>query len=106
MPASARAPVAAAPNGAYLVNLAEEHASARGYQFDEPGRNEFKVLADTAVETAHDAAVFTVEDFAMEVAPNTIRLTDSVIEFAEGVTLTIRSVGQGLAKMCPLFPFC
>ena len=100
--------MAAAPmaGGAFLVNLAEEHASARGYQFDEPGKGEFRQIADRGLETAHQAGIYTVEDILRDVAPNTIQLTDVVIEFAEGIVLTVQSVRKGFGKICPLFPFC
>ena len=100
---SAAAPT---PNGAYLVNLAEFHAAARGYQFDEQGKIEFRQVADQGVETAHQQGIFTVEDIMRDVAPNTIRLTDSIITFAEGIFLTVSAVKQGLLGICPLFPFC
>lgn len=100
------AAMAALPGGAYLVNLAEEHASARGYQFDEPGRNEFRGIADQGIETAHEKGVYTVEDIQRDVAPNTILLTDSIIVFAEGILLTVKAVKEGFRSICPLFPFC
>jgi hypothetical protein len=99
-------PAAPSPNGAYLVMLAEDHASARGFQFDEPGRTELRTLADRAITTAHSAGIYTVEDILRDVAPNTIRLTDAIIDFADGVMLRVHSIRQGLTKICPLFPFC
>jgi len=100
---SAAAP---SPNGAYLVNLADQHASARGYQFDEQGKSEFRQIADQGIDTAHQAGIFTVEDIMRDVAPNTIRLTDSIITFADGISLTANAVKQGFLGICPLFPFC
>ena len=94
------------PSGAYLLILADQHASALGYRFDEPGKQEFRQIADRGMATAHQAGIYTIEDVMRDVAPNTIRLTDSIITFAEGVTLTAKAVKQGFLKICPLFPFC
>jgi hypothetical protein len=94
------------PSGEYLVNIAEEHASARGCKFDEPGRGEFRTIADRGIETANKAGIFTVEDILRDVAPNTIRLTDVIITYSERAVLTARAVRQGFLKICPLFPFC
>ena len=97
---------APSPSGAYLVTLAVEHASARGFQFDEPGRIELLGVADRAIETAHSVGVFTVHDIHRDVAPNTIVLTDAIIDFADGIILRVQSIRKGLSKICPLFPFC
>jgi hypothetical protein len=97
---------APSPSGAYLVNLAEEHAAARGFNFDESARGEFRRVADRAIVTARDAGIYTVQDILYKVRPNTIRLTDATIGFAEGVVLTVSSVRAGLSSICPLFPFC
>jgi hypothetical protein len=94
------------PSAAYLLNLAAQHASARGYQFDEQGRSEFSQIADQGLETAHQAGIFEIEDIMRDVAPNTILLTDSIIKFADGNVLTWSAVQQGLLGICPLFPFC
>jgi len=94
------------PRGEYLYNLAEQHASGRGYHFDETGKAEFRQVSDDGMHTANEAGIFTVEDIMRDVAPNTIRLTDAAIMFAEGVMLTAKSVKKGLSRICPLFPFC
>src|ERR1022692_1468964 len=97
--AGAPAPLPSIPSGAYRVTLAEGHASARGFQFDQPGRAELRGMADVAIATARSTGIYTVEDVLRDVAPNTIRLTDAIM-------LRVQSVRQGLAKICPLFPFC
>jgi hypothetical protein len=99
---------AAAPlsNASYLANLAEDHAAGRGYSFDEAGQEELLDVSESAVQKARNAGIYTVEDLMRDVAPNMIKLTDSIIDFADGVILRVTSIKRGLAKICPLFPFC
>jgi hypothetical protein len=99
-------PLPISPNGAFLVSLAEQHASALGYLFDEAGRIEFGKISDQALETARQSEIITVEDVMRDVAPNTIALTNSIVPFAEGTLLTATAVRRGLLAICPLFPFC
>src|ERR1017187_10403213 len=93
--AGAPAPLPSIPSGAYLVTLTEGHASARGFQFDEPGRAELWGVADVAIATARSTGIYTVEDVLRDVAPNTIRLKDAIIDFADGIMLRVQSVRQG-----------
>jgi hypothetical protein len=97
---------APSPSGAYLRSIAREHVEARGFHFDPSGDREFEIATDRAIETAHESNLYTVQDLAMNVVPNTIRLADGAIENAEDSRLTAFSVRQALKSLCPIFPFC
>jgi len=101
--ASAKAPLTAS---AYVVQIAENHASERGFQFDDSGRMEFRTIAEKGVNTAYPDGIYTSEDIEQRFKPSTIRLTDLTIKFALGALLTAQSVKKGFSKACPLFPFC